>query len=129
MVRRTRKRPPTNIEVFLEAILRDMGLNFFKEYKIGNYPVDFYIKKYNLSIQVDGCFHHLCNKCYKDKEAYSRQVFQKRRDRACVLYHKYSKINILRLKECSLSDPESTKLLLLEVFDRISKGELIHEYR
>jgi very-short-patch-repair endonuclease len=128
--KKPKKRKSTSIETTFQLILQDLSLNFKREHYIGNYPVDFFLKEHNLSIEIDGCFHHACSKCYPDKkEQYPRQMFQKRRDKACIMYHKYSKINILRIKECSLVDINAIKCIILEVLSRISKGELIHECR
>lgn len=122
------KNKDTNIEIALEFLLRDLKLNFKKQHRVGNYPVDFFLKKYNLTIQVDGCWvhNHGCE-LNIGKKTYARQSFQKRRDAACVLYHKYSKINIIRIKECILADLEGTKIFILSIIKRIENGEKIYD--
>lgn len=125
-----RKVKSTNIEKKLQFLLQELKLNFAMEYYVGNYPVDFFLKEHNLSINIDGCWVHGCN-CDLNlgKKKYPRQVFQLRRDKACILYHKYSKINIIRIKECTLLNIEESKAIILEVITRISKGEQVHECR
>lgn len=118
-----KKHHATDIEVSIESILQELGLSYKKEYLVGNYPVDFHIEEYNLSIQADGCFHHGCVDCYNGVKLYPRQIFQRRRDKACILYHKYNKINIIRIRECDLKrDSLGVKNLIIEVIKKIKEG-------
>jgi G:T-mismatch repair DNA endonuclease (very short patch repair protein) len=122
-------RKTTDIEQLMSDTLLDMGLRFKREFYIGNYPVDFYLPEYNLSIQTDGCWCHGhlgCKLLEGNKKKYPRQLFQARRDKACNLYHKHSKVNIIRVRECSLkSDVGKFKKDLKTILKLIKQGSLI----
>ena len=124
------KRKSTDIEKIMRSILLNMSVDFKKEYKIGNYYVDFYLPKYNLSIQCDGCWFHLpkCN-CLKIVKIYKRQLFQQRRDKACIAYHIYHNINIIRFKGCEIiNNSQEIFKKIQSILKKISNGEVIHEY-
>lgn len=118
----------TDIEKAVRQILLSLGFSFKMQHKIGNYPVDFYIPKYKLTIQTDGCFFHSAKcSCFKAKKIYPRQIFQQRRDKACIAYHKYHKINIIRLRGCEiLESPEHIVKTILSTIERIKDGDSIY---
>lgn len=116
----------------MKSILLNLNISFKKEYKIGNYPVDFFLPEYNLSIQCDGCWHHNkdCDCLKKVDKIYPRQIFQERRDRACIAYHKYHKINIVRFKGCEiLNKANEIKNRINIIIKKIESGETVHEYK
>lgn len=121
----------TDIEKIVRDLLFFNNIKYKREYKVGNYPVDFYLPDYNLSIQCDGCFHHQCISCYKkQKVKYARQIFQKQRDKSCIAYHMYHKINILRLKGCDiLSSKEKTLIKINKVIKKIINGEKVYDFK
>lgn len=109
-------------------MLRSVGLVAKKQYRIGNYPVDFYFPAYKLSIQVDGCFHHGCASCYSKNELYPRQRFQNRRDKACNLFHSFKKHSLVRFKECYIeANIDKIPSILYDIFNRIKAGEIVFE--
>jgi very-short-patch-repair endonuclease len=117
-------RKATKIEKIVRDILLLLNVKFIREYKIGNYPVDFYLPDYNLTIQCDGCYHHGHKGCSTYVKA--RQIFQRVRDKACIAYHKYNKINIIRLHECDiLKKPEKIYNYIQGSIERINNGEKI----
>lgn len=120
-----RKHKSTNIEDIMCNLLTNCKFAFKREFLIGNYPVDFYLTDYRLSIQVDGCWHHGCKQCTKELKC-PRHIFQRNRDKACILFHKYQNINILRVKECTLvKDIELVKQTILDIIKEIESGKLI----
>lgn len=121
----------TDIERVMKCILLNMNVSFKSEYKIGNYPVDFYLPDYNLSLQCDGCWvhNHMC-KNNKYKKIYPRQIFQQQKDRSCAAYHIYHKINLIRFNGCEILDNTNKIIDKLKcIFKKIKNGELVHEYR
>jgi very-short-patch-repair endonuclease len=120
------KHKVTSIEKKVAATLNELNLKFFREHYLGNYPVDFYIPKYNLSIQADGDYFHFCSKCYKNKNPSNRQIFQQHRDKACLTYHKYCRISLIRLRECTINKRNILKIIKI-VIEKINGGELVYE--
>ena len=123
-------RKVTDIEDLMAQLLKELGLKFKREYYIGNYPVDFYLPDYKLSIQTDGCWHHSHKNCkLAAGKKYPRQVFQVRRDKACMAYHKHVKISILRIRECTLKgDRDKVINIIYDCLEKITKGKLISEF-
>lgn len=119
----------SSLEIKFEKLLKSLSIRFKKQVKIGSYPVDFYLTNYKLSIQVDGCFHHLCSKCYTtSSKVYPRQKFQYRRDNACNLLHKYNKVSLIRFKECYINNNiDKIPEILYNIFNRIRSGEIVFE--
>lgn len=106
--------------------ISNAGIRYSQQTRIGNYPVDFYIKTANLSIQVDGCYWHLnCDSCNPDpKKIKPRQKFQARRDKACNMYHKYKKVNMLRFRECFIkANIELIPTIIYNTIKDIKAGE------
>jgi G:T-mismatch repair DNA endonuclease (very short patch repair protein) len=120
------KHKVTGIEKKVAATLSELNIKFLREHYIGNYPVDFYIPEYNLSIQSDGCYFHLCEKCYKNKKASSRQLFQQHRDKACLTYHKYCRISLVRIRECTINK-KNILSIIKGVIEQIRNGEIVYE--
>ena len=115
----------TNIEKVVRDILLSLNINFKREYKIGNYPVDFYLPDYNLTIQCDGCYHHGHKGCSKTIKP--RHIFQRFRDKACIAYHRYNKINIIRLSGCDiLKRPDKVYTFIEDTINKINNGENIY---
>lgn len=116
---------PTDIEEKLAKILKELGLKFSREYKVGNYPVDFYIKSCKLSIQVDGNYwHSLCKDCKKIK-THKKAIFQNNRDKGCIVYHKSIQSNIIRICSCKFEKEEDIKhLIKMSILD-ILNGKLV----
>ena len=103
----------------------ELGLQYKREFKVGNYPVDFYIPMYKLSIQCDGCYwhgqHSGCRYTHKNSP---RRQFQARRDKACTMYHKHIKNNILRVHECQVEHSiEEVKLKITSAIKSILEGK------
>lgn len=119
----------SSLEKDFYDLLLSLGLVAKKQYRIGNYPVDFYFPAHKLSIQVDGCFHHGCKNCYSEqKELYPRQRFQSRRDKACNLFHSFNKQSLIRFKECYIeANIEKIPEILYNAFNKIKSGEIIFE--
>ena len=119
----------TDIEELMAKLLKEMNLKFKREFYVGNYPVDFYLPDYKLSVQTDGCWVHGHKGCTKiASKKYPRQGFQRRRDRACMAYHRYSKVSILRVKECTLKG--NLKLVhdtIVESLTKILNGKLVYK--
>lgn len=125
-------RKRTNIEKIFGELLKKNGFRFKREYRIDNYPVDFFIHEYNLSIQVDGAFHHgPCKSCRKEgAKLLPRQAFQSYRDQSCIAFHKYKKINIIRVCECLiLEDLAKVERILYNSISKIKAGESIYHDR
>lgn len=120
------KHKVTGIEKKVAAALSILDIKFFREYYIGNYPVDFFIPEYNLSIQVDGCYFHRCSICYKNKKVLNRQLFQQNRDKACLTYHKYCNISLVRIRECTINKKNIIDTLR-QVVEKVKGGEIIYE--
>jgi len=102
-MRRRPRRKATGIEKTISSWLRQKGIYYRREYRIGFFNVDFYIPSANLVIQTDGCYWHFNNcKCNVGKKPTGKQLAQKERDKACngVLFSKGYKV--LRLKECDI---------------------------
>lgn len=122
-------RKKTDIEIIFHNLLKELNISCKREYYHDYYPVDFFLPNYNLSIQVDGSFHHgPCKSCKTyGKKLLPRQIFQSRRDASCIMYHKYRGINILRICECKIKqDLINVKILLLTVLEKIKNGEKIY---
>lgn len=119
---------PTDIEVIMAAELKDLGLKFKREFKVGYYPIDFYLPDYELSIQVDGTYYHgNCPDCLKEEKNNPRQVFQRRRDLACISFHKYHQVSIIRVCACKLLyDKKRVRKILKSCIKTIQKGEKIY---
>lgn len=117
---------PTDIEKIVYKLLKELGLRFKREYRLDYYKVDFFLLDYKLSIQCDGCFHHGCRVCYKDKKLYARQRFQRQKDQACMVYHRYKNINIIRFPGCMIhnSTPKVAKTIL-DSIQEINKGNKV----
>jgi len=116
----------SDLEKEVGNVMSGAGIKYSQQTRIGNYPVDFHIKSANLSIQVDGCWHHFCSDCNVDKKHHARQKFQARRDKACNMYHKYRKVNMLRFRECFIKDNiEIIPTIIYNTIKDIKSGKLI----
>ena len=72
---------PSKIESKFESILKLINLDFVYQYEYENRLFDFYIKKYNTLIEVDGDFYH-CNPNSKHCEViYETQKLTKQNDK------------------------------------------------
>jgi len=124
--RKPRIKRLTDIELKTYQALDYLKVRFKREYYVGNYPVDFYLPDYNFSIQVDGAYWHCeCNKCKSSKKETNTQKFQSNRDKACITYHKYCKINIIRICECIIKENTIEELAsyINKFIEKIKKGE------
>jgi very-short-patch-repair endonuclease len=94
----------TNIEAILEGLLVELRVTYIREHYVGNYRVDFYLPDYKLSLQADGGYYHgRCLVCRDSAKGTIKNITgQKYRDKSCITYHKYKKINIIRICECQL---------------------------
>lgn len=127
-----RKKVRTDIEQILYLILlNDLSVKFKSEFKVGNYPVDFYLPNCKLSIQCDGnYFHGGCEKCNPKDIKTKRQFFQSHRDQACLTYHKYCKISLIRLCSCFIKSEKIAVVNYLKaVIKRVKSGELVYDFR
>ena len=130
--RRSRVKKPTDIELKTYHALDLLKVKFKREQYHGNYPVDFYLPDYNFSIQVDGSYWHSgCNKCRGDVKLTTKQKFQSNRDKACITYHKYCKISIIRICSCTIQENtiEDLANYIGKFLKRIKEGEKIYELR
>ena len=81
---------------------------------------------YNLTLQCDSSYWHgPCKNC-KDVDINRRQKLQSRRDKACLTYHKYAKINIIRLCECLIKEEDELVKLLSYYIGKIEGGEKLY---
>jgi very-short-patch-repair endonuclease len=64
-IAKTLTKKSTGIEQIIEEFLKSYNVLYFKNYKIENYIVDFYLTDYNLCIECDGLFWH-CDKIQSD---------------------------------------------------------------
>ncbi len=121
------RRKPTSIEKAMAELLKANSLRYKREHKIGRFPVDFYLVDHNLSIQCDGSFHHNnCYRCKKGTASLPRQVFQARRDKACMAYHRHAKVSIVRICECQInSDPDEVLILIQGAILQIKEGKKV----
>ena len=116
-------RKMTDIERALARILQEEKLTYAREHRLGTYPVDFYLRKYNLTLQADGCYHHGCPSCYKGKTLEARQKKQILKDKACIGFHKHYKINIIRIYGCLILEKEDyVRGLIRKVISGIKEG-------
>jgi very-short-patch-repair endonuclease len=120
-------RKATDIERAVARILQNEKLSYVREYRIGTYPVDFYLRDFNLTIQADGCYHHGCPYCYTSKDLQPRQKKQTLKDKACVVFHRHSKINIIRFYGCHiLEDPQYVISVLKDSIEEICDGGYVN---
>lgn len=64
----SQKMKDTNVEVFVESLLRNSGEDFIKQKRLKgtNFSVDFFIPSRNIAIECDGCYWHGCPEHYPD---------------------------------------------------------------
>ena len=94
------------------------------------YHVDFFLPDYNLSIQADSIYWHGgCSECNISNKLNARQIFQQTRDKACICYHKFKKINLLRICECKIKNEEKLNEVINKTFNSIIKGKKVYEFK
>lgn len=54
----SRRRHPTNIEIAVETLLLELGIDFVAQHRIGRYVVDFHVPSRRLVIECDGEYWH-----------------------------------------------------------------------
>jgi len=101
--RRRSKRKSTSIENAVAKWLTTNKIRYRREFLIGYFHVDFYIKSANLIIQTDGCYWHFneCS-CNTNKRPTGDQMAQRLRDKSCNGVLNSLGYNVLRLKECDI---------------------------
>jgi G:T-mismatch repair DNA endonuclease (very short patch repair protein) len=118
----------TDIEKIVRSILLDIGEHFIIQHYIGNYPVDFYLPKYKLSIECDGCYYHRHDSLVCKVKKVPRQLFQNFRDKACNAYHRYHKINIIRFYGCTIhTRPHEVKDKITDSIEKIKTGRKVYK--
>lgn len=116
----------TDIEKLVSSCLREQGFYYKREHRLDNYHVDFYLPHFNLSIQADSTYWHGGCNCCRVKGLTARQRFQRHRDRACLTYHRYRRINILRICECVIKDKTALVNLIKTSIEKIENGEYVN---
>lgn len=113
----------SNYEVIIEEWLNKNGIGFISQYKFKDcyykkeLPFDFYIKKYNLLIEVDGEGHYepiRFNGCSK-KVAEKKFKDTKKRDKIKDEYCKSHNINLLRISYIDIKN-NNYKNILSQIF-------------
>lgn len=103
--RKWKKHKATSIEKKIEKFLKELGVVYKKEYRIECFPVDFFIPKYKVVIQADGCYWHFCNcECNEGKKPTPVQKKQMYSDAACNKILKGLQYKVIRLKECEINN-------------------------
>lgn len=69
-------RIPTYSEAFLAYLLDELGFTYVQEYIIGKYPIDFFLPKYNLCLEVDSpCYRRNGGKNSKKKKGDIKEIY------------------------------------------------------
>jgi len=125
------KRKITDIEQILFDILKEEGIPYVREYRLGTYNVDAYIPSAKLSIQCDGpYFHSYCSKCTDYKKPNPRQKFRQQKDVACIAFHKHHEVSIMRFCGCELhNQKEEVREKILKGISETSNGNLVYRKR
>lgn len=111
----------------MKIILDSIGVHYKMQHRVGNYPVDFYLPNFKLSIQCDGCYFHQHSSKLCKVTKVPRQIFQKYRDKACIAYHKYKHINIIRFYGCEiLAKPDIVRDTILSTISKIKNGDFVY---
>lgn len=64
----------TSIETFVKDCLVENGLKFVEQKAIRFVNVDFFLPEFNLVIQAEGCYFHVCPKCYPKGPKNQQQI-------------------------------------------------------
>jgi len=98
------RRKSTSIETKVASLLKENDIYYRREYRVENYPVDFYIPSCNLIIQVDGCYYHGLACCINQSTLSNWQTARKFKDRARNGVIKSKGFRYLRLTGCDINE-------------------------
>lgn len=59
-----RKFRPTKIELVVQDMLNELGIEYVVHKRFGQFTPDIYVPAANLIIEVNGCYWHDCPECY-----------------------------------------------------------------
>jgi DNA mismatch endonuclease (patch repair protein) len=96
----------TKPELYFSKILKINKLKYKDHPKIFGMP-DFYIPTMKMTIFIDGCFWHGCNKCFKtpltNRDFWLKKITNNmKRDRSVNIKLRKLGYHIMRIKECEL---------------------------
>lgn len=104
----------TEIENFVEAALKEAGVEYKLQKRIRYINVDFFVPSANLVVQANGCYYHSCPICYKD----GLNDMQKKSLYKDEVSHKFiaeAGFGLLEVWEHQMDkEPEKTKKMIIE---------------
>jgi DNA mismatch endonuclease (patch repair protein) len=99
----------SSVEKAIYKELNSLNIYFISHYQIYVMWVDVYVPKYNLVIEVDGCYWHGCKKCGFDDE---RAKEARKKDRQRDYHLKNEGYKIVRIKEHDIKKDARKALVL-----------------
>jgi len=106
-ISKKRKKKRTSIEIAVENMLKDIGIDFKPEFNIENFTSDFFIPSYNMAIECFGDYWHYNPKIYSnppdkyqmkniDRDKRKESLFKKKK----ILYIKFWENDIKNRPDC-----------------------------
>jgi len=107
----------TSIEIKIENLLKDLRLNFIKQYRMSKWVFDFYLPEFNTIIECQGDYWHANPLLFEESKLNKIQLKNIDRDKRKIKFIEENQINSIFLWECEIhSNIEEIKNMLITLF-------------